>query len=57
MSIRFRCVSPGRSTLTASAEVREKARIALLGLGYTQQVLADFLELSLQKEELGFLVL
>jgi hypothetical protein len=43
--------------LTASAEVREKARIALLGLGYTQKVLADFLELSLQKEELGFLVL
>jgi transcriptional regulator with XRE-family HTH domain len=33
-------------TLTASAEVREKARIALLRLGYTQQVLADFLELS-----------
>jgi transcriptional regulator with XRE-family HTH domain len=38
--------TPGRSSLTASAEVREKARIALLGLGYTQQALADFLELS-----------
>ncbi|MTJ49185.1 helix-turn-helix transcriptional regulator [Dolichospermum sp. UHCC 0259] len=38
--------TPGRSSLTASAEVREKARIALLRLGYTQQVLADFLKLS-----------
>jgi transcriptional regulator with XRE-family HTH domain len=38
--------TPGRSTLRASAEVIKKAKTALLGLGYTQQVLADFLELS-----------
>jgi len=38
--------TPGRSTLTASAEVRKKAKTALLRLGYTQQALADFLELS-----------
>jgi transcriptional regulator with XRE-family HTH domain len=38
--------TPGRSTLTASAEVRKKAKTALLRLGYTQQVLADFLKLS-----------
>jgi hypothetical protein len=29
--------TPGRSTLTASAEVRKKAKTALLRLGYTQE--------------------
>ena len=38
--------TPGRSTLTASAEVRKKAKTALLRLGYTQEDLRGFLGLS-----------
>jgi hypothetical protein len=38
--------TPGRSTLTASAEVKKKAKTALLRLGYKQEKLAGFLELS-----------